>query len=67
MRESGSERIARIVDDRDKPFDMIFNCQMCGSGAHVTHRCRIGIIQDVDTGFWYLPSDYGHHAQSLEV
>ena len=51
MRESGSGWIARIVDNRDEPFDMILNCQKCGSGAHVTHRCRIGLVQDEDTGF----------------
>ena len=67
MRESGSGQIARIVDDRDKPFDITLNCQMCGSGAHVTHGCRIGLVQDADTGFWYSSSDYGYCAQSLEV
>ena len=67
MRESGCGEIARIVDDWDEPFNLILNCQMCGSGAHVTHGCRIGLVQDTNTGFWYSPSDYGCHAQSLEV
>ena len=67
VRKSGSEKITRTVDDRDKLFDMTLNCQMCGSRAHETQRCRVGLVQDVDTGFWYSPSDYGCCAQSLEV
>ena len=67
MRESGSGQIMRIVDDWDEPFNMVLNCQMCGSAAHLTWGCRVGYVQDPDTGFWYSPSNYGHWAQSVEV
>ena len=66
-RRNGLGHVAQIVDDRDKPFNIFLVCQMCGSPTHITHGCHMGLVQDPDTGFWYSPSDYGHHAQSVEV
>ena len=66
-RRNGSRSATRIVDDWDEPFDMALACQMCGLPTHVTWGCCMGLVWDLDMGFWYSPSEYGCRAQSVEV
>ena len=67
MRKSRSGQVARIVDDWDKLLDMILDCQMCRLMTHLTYKCRAGLVQNPNTGFWYSLSDYRQWAQSVEV
>ena len=66
-RRNGSGRVAQIVDDQDKLFNMTLAYQMCGSPTHITQECHMGMVWDPDMGFWYSLGDSGCCAQLVEV